>query len=52
MAALGEGFELCKIPNGVELLGAEKHCDEDHVLLTFRDREVRVYNVSEILHGK
>ena len=45
MAELEEGFELCKIAPGVELLGAEKHCDEDKIILTFKNRESLVYNV-------
>lgn len=45
MADFGEGFELCKIPNEAELIGIERHSDDDHVILTFKNKVV-VYNVS------
>ena len=45
MASFGGSFELCcKIPN--ELIGVEKHSEDDHIILTFRNKEVLVYNVS------
>jgi hypothetical protein len=47
MATFGEGFELCKIPNGAELIGVEKHSEDDNVILTFRNKDVLVYNVSQ-----
>jgi hypothetical protein len=46
MATFGESFELCKIPNGAELIGAKKHSEDDHFILTFKNKEVLVYNVS------
>ena len=45
MATFGEVFELCKIPNGAELIGIEKHSEEDHFILTFKNKDVLVYNV-------
>ena len=45
MASFGETFELCKIPDGTELIGIEKHSEEDHIILTFGNKEVLVYNV-------
>jgi hypothetical protein len=32
MAILGESFELCKIPIRAELIGAEKHSEDDHFI--------------------
>jgi hypothetical protein len=46
MATFGESFELCKISNGTELIGAEKHSEDDYFILTFKNKEVLVYNVS------
>jgi hypothetical protein len=46
MATFGESFELCKISNGAELIGAEKHSEDDYFILTFKNKEVLVYNVS------
>ena len=46
MATFSESFELYKIPNGAEFIGAEKHSEDDHFILTFKNKEVLVYNVS------
>jgi hypothetical protein len=48
MATFGESFELCKISNGAKLIGAEKHSEDDCFILTFKNKEVLVYNVSFI----
>lgn len=47
MADLREPFELCKVLQNGSLLGISRHAEDDHVLLTFRDRGVLVYNVSK-----
>jgi hypothetical protein len=44
--AKGLNYYLCKIPNGDELIGAEKHSEDNHFILTFKNKEVIVYNVS------
>ena len=46
MADLREPFELCKILQNDSLLGISRHTEEDHILVTFSDRGVLVYNVS------
>ena len=46
MADLREPFELCKVLQTGSLIGIARHVDDDHVVLTFRDRGVLVYNVS------
>ena len=46
MADFGEPFELCKIFQKGSLLGIRKHSADNHVILTFKDRGVQVYNVS------
>ncbi|CAB3981160.1 Hypothetical predicted protein [Paramuricea clavata] len=53
MATFGESFELCKISNGAELIGAEKHSEDDYFILTFKNKEVLVYNIADrkIVHS-
>lgn len=46
MADVSQCFSLCKGFKKDSLLGIEKHCDKNHVILTFKDRGVLVYNVS------
>ncbi|CAB4024843.1 G2 M phase-specific E3 ubiquitin- ligase [Paramuricea clavata] len=48
MVTFGEGFELYKIPNGAGLIGAERHSEDDHFILTFKNKEVLVYNRGEL----
>ncbi|CAH3036974.1 unnamed protein product [Porites lobata] len=45
MADLREPFELCKVLQTGSLIGIARHVDDDHVVLTFRDRGVLVYNL-------
>ncbi|XP_068762651.1 nucleolar protein 11-like [Montipora capricornis] len=45
MADLREPFELCKILQNDSLLGISRHTKEDHILVTFSDRGVLVYNL-------
>ncbi|XP_074605862.1 nucleolar protein 11-like [Acropora palmata] len=45
MADLQEPFELCKVFQNGSLLGISRHAEDDHILLTFRDRGVLVYNL-------
>ena len=53
MATFGEVFELCKVPNGAGLIGVEKHSEEDHFILTFKNKDVLVYNIVDrkIVHS-
>ena len=44
MASFGGSFELLRNPN--EVIGVEKHSEDDDTILTFRNKEVLVYNVS------
>lgn len=46
MADLQEPFELCKVLHNGSLMGIARHVEADNVVLTFRDRGVLVYNVS------
>ena len=43
---VNDPFELCKVLQTGSLIGIARHVDDDHVVLTFRDRGVLVYNVS------
>lgn len=46
MADLREPFELCRVLQNGSLIGISKHAGGDNVLITFRDRGVLAYNVS------
>ncbi|XP_028395317.1 nucleolar protein 11-like isoform X2 [Dendronephthya gigantea] len=46
MADFGEGFELCKIPKEAELIGVERHSEDNLVILTFKSKVV-VYNIAD-----
>ncbi|EDO38529.1 predicted protein [Nematostella vectensis] len=46
MAAIGETYALCRVFQRNNLLSVEKHCEENHVILTFKDRGVLVYNLA------
>ena len=46
MADLKEPFELCRVLQNGSLIGISRHAGGDNVLITFRDRGVLAYNVS------
>lgn len=46
MADLREPFELCRVLQNGSLIGISRHTGGDNVLLTFSDRGVLAYNVS------
>jgi len=46
MADLREPFELCRVLQNGSLIGISRYTGGDSVLLTFRDRGVLAYNVS------
>ena len=46
MADLREPFELCRVLQSGSLIGISRHAGGDNVLITFRDRGVLAYNVS------
>lgn len=46
MADLKEPFELCRVLQNGSLIGISRHAGGDNVLITFRDRGVVAYNVS------
>ena len=46
MADLREPFELCRVLQNGSLIGISRHAGGDNVLITFRDRGVLAYNVS------
>lgn len=46
MADLREPFELCRVLQNGSLIGISRHIGGDNVILTFSDRGVLAYNVS------